>query len=56
MPLMGHGSSVTPLVKETGGGVYEVSDVVLFMPGLWELRTTLTGEVSDHVAPQFEIH
>jgi hypothetical protein len=25
------------------------------MAGLWELRTTISGPVSDHVAPQFQI-
>lgn len=56
MPLMGHGTSVKPVVKEMGNGVYEVSDVYLFMAGLWELRTEFEGEAVDHVAPQFEIH
>jgi hypothetical protein len=57
MPAMGHGSSVKPTV-EAGSepGAYIVSNVNLFMPGLWEIRTTIGGETSEHVAPQFEVH
>lgn len=61
MPAMGHGTSVKPSV-EAGPepGSYTVTNVNLFMAGLWEIRTTIgvsTGDVptSDHVAPQFEI-
>ncbi|HEY4156710.1 MAG TPA: FixH family protein [Polyangiaceae bacterium] len=56
MPAMGHGTSVTPTVAETAPGVYEISGVVLFMPGTWELRTTLSGSVTDQVVPTFQIH
>jgi hypothetical protein len=65
MPAMLHGTSVVPVVRETKPGVYVISNVDLFMPGLWELRTTITGSggdadadagaTSDYVAPQFEI-
>ena len=36
---------------------YDVTNVNLFMPGLWEIRTTIGGAraTSDHVAPQFDI-
>ena len=56
MPAMGHGTSVKPSVEPgTAPGTYTVSNVNLFMPGLWEIRTTISGSTSDHVAPQFDI-
>jgi len=41
MPAMGHGSSVVPSVEPAGDGAYVATNVVLFMPGTWELRTSL---------------
>jgi hypothetical protein len=32
-----------------------ISDVELFMPGQWELRTTFSGPAQDSVTPSFEI-
>ena len=56
MPAMGHGASVKPTVTpEAEPGVYTATNVSLFMPGLWEIRTTIGGSMSDHVTPQFEI-
>lgn len=55
MPDMGHGSSVSPSVTAKGSGVYEVDDLYLAMPGTWQLRTTITGSVSDHATPSFTI-
>ncbi len=56
MPAMGHGASVKPSVHaETEPGVFTVTNVNLFMPGLWEIRTTIGGSASDHVTPTFEI-
>jgi len=56
MPAMGHGASVKPSVQPgPEPGIYTVSNVNLFMPGLWEIRTTIRGSISDHVTPQFEI-
>jgi len=55
MPAMGHGSSVTPTVTETEPGSYELTGLVMFMPGTWQLRTTLTGPVADHVVPSFQV-
>ena len=57
MPAMGHGASVKPSVHaEAAPGVFTVTNVNLFMPGLWEIRTTIGGSASDHVTPTFEIH
>ena len=56
MPAMGHGASVKPTVEPgPDPGVYTVTNVSLFMPGLWEIRTTIGGSMSDHVTPTFEI-
>jgi YtkA-like len=59
MPAMGHGASVTPAVTETTPGTYVIADVDMFMPGTWELRTTIadadSGTSADHVAPSFQI-
>ena len=55
MPAMGHGTSVTPTVKDEGGGVFTVTHVNFYMPGLWELRTHVEGTAPDDVAPQFQI-
>ena len=49
MPAMGHGSSIVPTVTSEGDGVYVVSDLVLIMPGTWELRLQLGGALQDTV-------
>jgi len=54
MPSMGHGTSA-PTVTPLGNGQYRLTDVYLFMPGTWELKTTFSGPVSDHAEPEFEI-
>lgn len=55
MPAMGHGTSVAPSVVPGTNGKYLVSGVDLFMPGLWQLRLTMTGTTEDNAAPAFEI-
>ncbi|MDB4947040.1 MAG: hypothetical protein JWP97_6574 [Labilithrix sp.] len=56
MPAMGHGASVSPTVRAAAEpGVYIAENVSLFMPGLWEIRTTIGGATSDHATAQFEI-
>lgn len=55
MPAHNHGTSVTPTVTAEGQGKYLLTDVDLFMPGHWELRTTFSGPVTDHAAPAFDI-
>jgi YtkA-like len=54
MPAMNHGAIMATVMPE-GNGKYLVTEVDLYMAGLWELRTTISGPISDHVAPQFEI-
>jgi hypothetical protein len=55
MPAMDHGASLAPRVQEGPPGTYVVSDVDFFMPGTWELRTSISGAVTDHAAPSFQI-
>ncbi len=54
MPAMGHGTSKTTVTPE-GGGVYLVTEVYLYMPGVWELRTGISGAATDHANPQLTV-
>lgn len=49
MPAHGHGTSVTPTVTELGAGKYRVSNVDLYMPGSWQLRTSIGDAITDNV-------
>ena len=55
MPAMGHGTSIQPTISEVSPGKYELRNLVLFMPGTWQIRTELAGLAIDHVTPTFEI-
>ena len=55
MPAMGHGTSTVPSVSDMGNGVYVIDDVVLFMPGQWELRTTISGPENDKLVVSVDI-
>jgi YtkA-like len=55
MPAMDHGASVTPLLTPLGQGRYVFTNVSLFMPGEWQLRTQFTGQVTDSVEPTFNV-
>ncbi len=52
MPVMGHGSAVTPTVESDAGG-FVVTELYLAMPGRWELRCDV-GE-GDHATATFDI-
>jgi hypothetical protein len=54
MPAMNHGTSA-PTVTPQGNGTYLVSEVYLYMPGVWQLRSTISGPASDHVQPELSI-
>ena len=56
MPQMGHGASTKPTIEAMGGGRYVVSKVAFFMPGLWELRTSIAGTTNDRATVNFQIH
>jgi len=38
MPEMGHGVFEKPVVREIGGGLYSVENIILIMGGRWDLR------------------
>lgn len=44
MPDHGHGTSVTPLIESTGDGAWTVSQLSLFMPGVWRVVFTVTKQ------------
>jgi hypothetical protein len=55
MPADNHGTSIVPVVTAEGQGKYLLTDVDLFMPGHWELRTTFSGPVMDRAVPAFDV-
>jgi hypothetical protein len=42
MPDHAHGSSIVPLVADSGGGKYALTRLNLFMPGIWEITFVVT--------------
>lgn len=44
MPDMGHGVKAKPTVKDMGGGLYRVSDLVITMGGRWQLRVKVEAQ------------
>jgi len=54
MPAMNHGTSETTITPE-GGGKYLVTNVYLYMSGVWQLQIAFAGAVSDHVEPEIEL-
>jgi YtkA-like protein len=55
MPAHDHGSSIVPTVADQGQGKYLVTNVDFFMPGHWELQTSISGPATDYAAPAFDI-
>ena len=59
MPAMEHGTSIVPTVSETATpGTYAIADAYLFMPGIWEMRTTVAAGANgaaDKVAPSLDV-
>jgi hypothetical protein len=55
MPAMGHGTSIAPTVVPQMNGTYLISNVDLYMAGLWQLRLTISGSTQDNATPAFEI-
>jgi hypothetical protein len=54
MPAMGHGSPYDGASVELEPGHYLLSDVSLFMAGVWELRTAI-GPDEDHATLSFDV-
>jgi hypothetical protein len=57
MPAMGHGTPIVPTISALGSGTYSLTDIDLFMAGLWQLRTTTTdaSSTTDQVGPTMQI-
>ncbi|HEY5374797.1 MAG TPA: FixH family protein [Polyangiaceae bacterium] len=55
MPAMGHGTSVTPTVVESAPGIYDLQNLVLFMPGTWQIRTEWNEPAVTHVTPTLDV-
>ncbi len=52
---MNHGGAGVPVITPEGEGKYLVTELGLFMPGHWQLRTTVSGPVMDHVVADFDV-
>jgi hypothetical protein len=53
MPYMGHGTPIHPVVTAQSGGQYQVADINLFMPGIWEVTlgaTTPSNATAENVS------
>jgi hypothetical protein len=59
MPAMQHGTSIIPTVSETSPGTYTIANAYLFMPGVWEMRTSVATSADagavDTVAPSLDV-
>lgn len=55
MPAMGHGSGKVPKLVAIEAGRYTFENVVLNMPGLWELHVAVSGDVEDEFTFQFDV-
>lgn len=55
MPTMGHGSPEVAQVEARGGGKYVVTNVNLFMPGRWQLRTAVGGALQDSLDVELDV-
>ena len=54
MPEMGHGAFSATEVKEKGGGLYSIGNIVMIMGGHWELRVDIKkGDMEDRVVFDF---
>jgi hypothetical protein len=55
MPAMAHGTSLRPTVLTQPGGRYVIGNLGLFMPGAWQLGTSVSGAREDRVSPTIEV-
>lgn len=56
MPAHGHGSSVAPVVTDTGDGMYRIDRLQLPMPGMWQLRVAMRGtDLDTHATANLEV-
>jgi hypothetical protein len=47
MPDHGHGTSITPITTDEGGGQYLISPLYLYMGGYWQVTLNIHPPVSD---------
>jgi len=55
MPAMDHGTSIVPSVTARGQGLYDVTNIDLFMSGTWDLDLAFSGSLVDHAVVEFSI-
>ena len=55
MPAMGHGSGMEPELVDIEGHRYTFENVVLHMPGVWELRVAVSGDIEDELVFEFDV-
>lgn len=55
MPAMGHGGPQQPKLVAVEGERYVFHNVVLNMPGRWQLRVSISGEVNDQLVFEFDV-
>ena len=56
MPVMGHGVWEKPVLREVGGGNYQVDNVSIIMAGIWELKVEVKkGELQDRSVFSFTV-
>lgn len=55
MPAMAHGASLPPTMTAEGNGKYILTNLNLFMPGTWQLQTSISGAVDDRATPTLEV-
>jgi hypothetical protein len=51
MPLMGHGSDQTATIAANADGTFAVTDIDLFMPGLWTVTLSVTASGDAGASP-----
>ena len=47
MPDHGHGTSITPVTTDEGGGKYLISPLYLYMGGYWQITLNIRAPVTD---------
>jgi len=52
---MDHGTSLVATVAPQGQGLYDVTNVDLFMSGTWDLNLAVSGPVADNAVVELNI-
>jgi hypothetical protein len=56
MPDHGHGTSITPVTTDEGGGRYVISPLYLYMSGYWQITLNISAPLSDGGSSTSQIH